>query len=89
MLLSLLVPGLGHWLVLHSRHTIGYLLMAFLTWFIALSAVTACWWDCPSVAGLPIQLVFLLPLAMHLIAAYDVKKECGGWPQKRIMGHVF
>ena len=89
MLLSLLVPGLGHWLILRSRHTLGYLLMAFLAWFIALSAVTACWWECPSVGFIPIQLVFILPLAMHLIAAYDVKKECGGWPQKRLMRHVF
>ncbi len=89
IILTLLVPGLGHWVVLRSRHTLGYPLMAFLAWFMALSAVTACWWECPKPGGIPIQAVLLLPLAMHLIAAYDVKKECGGRPQKRIMWHVF
>ena len=63
--------------------------MAFLAWFIALSAVTACWWDCQFIFGLPILSVFILPLAMHLIAAYDVKQECEGKAGKRILGHVF
>ncbi len=89
IILTLLVPGLGHWLILQSRHTLGYLLLAFLAWFIAISAMTACWFECSNIGVVPIQAVFLLPIAMHVIAAYDVKMECGGRPQNRIMGHVF
>ncbi len=82
LLLTFLVPGLGHWL-LRSRHALSYLLLAVLVWFITLSALLAF-----SFQGMA-WLFLLLPLAYHLAAVHDAIAEWNWDDSRRWLHFIF
>ena len=81
-MLTLFVPGLGHWLM-RSKHALSYLLLAALAWLIALSAILAFKFSGPS------WLFLLLPIAYHLMALHDARKEWNEQEHKRRLRHIF
>jgi len=82
IVLTLLVPGLGHWMM-RSRHALSYLLLAILVWFLTLSALLAFAFSGPA------WLFLLLPLAYHLAALHDANVEFEGMEFKRWMHVLF
>ncbi|VVB56569.1 Uncharacterised protein [uncultured archaeon] len=82
LVLTLFVPGFGHWLM-RSRHALSYLLLAALVWFITLSAILAFKFSLFSL------LFLLLPMAYHVLALHDAKAEWYGREDRRILQHIF
>jgi hypothetical protein len=82
VILTLLVPGFGHWLM-RSRHAISYLALAIFVWFLTLSAILAFSFQLFS------ALFLMLPLAYHFIAAHDVVVEYKGLEFKRWLHILF